>query len=410
MVDVTAAVLGTVLALVVVVTVIGGGSFYAYVLNTAGIVKDPLQEEKIKKAFDTVLSPIVCTFLILLCALIPIVFFSSGFVTDTIDQSWNYSNGAVVGLVSLIALMIFGSTKFADFSKSILGFLPSKPDFTIPDPSDATKTITNIWPIVKWLAVWIPLVIGIIILAPVISGLTGSKIAEGVTIPISVLLILVLVAGNGLLAKFTPEGAPMSGGSTFQIHPYPEGLCDVPGFGWAANQVAPASIVLTQTIAWYFMMRNFDTGNNSSAAALGGVSASVFALQWWALNLKGCLDSYTWKFWAPLVGYVLSIGLGAAGYEAVKSISVYTQSSKAGTPSGPKVKPTPGPNGPICTGGMVLDPDGYCVPKLGPGGTGPEIPISVGGQQKTSEPVDDQDAFVCEAYKDGELITSTIVE
>ena len=48
---------------------------------------------------------------------------------------------------------------------------------------------------------------------------------------------------------------------------------------------------------------------------------------------------------------------------------------------------------------------------LGPGGSQFVEQILVGGQQNTSAPVDDdQDAFVCEAYKDGELITSTIVE
>jgi hypothetical protein len=36
--------------------------------------------------------------------------------------------------------------------------------------------------------------------------------------------------------------------------------------------------------------------------------------------------------------------------------------------------------------------------------------ISVGDSAGQSQPVDDNDQFVCEAYKDGELVTSTIVE
>jgi hypothetical protein len=53
---------------------------------------------------------------------------------------------------------------------------------------------------------------------------------------------------------------------------------------------------------------------------------------------------------------------------------------------------------------------------LGPGGTAPsgfgasETIINVGGSNEKTQEVDDQDQFVCEAYKDGELVTSTIVE
>ena len=38
-----------------------------------------------------------------------------------------------------------------------------------------------------------------------------------------------------------------------------------------------------------------------------------------------------------------------------------------------------------------------------------ETPIVVGQPSKQTEPLDDNDQFVCEAYKDGELVTSTIV-
>ena len=60
-----------------------------------------------------------------------------------------------------------------------------------------------------------------------------------------------------------------------------------------------------------------------------------------------------------------------------------------------------------------MSPGGNCAPILGPGGkqkTPLESIINVGGDNTVSQPVDDSDQFVCEAYKDGELVTSTIVD
>jgi hypothetical protein len=361
---------------------------------------------------------VACTILLLICALIPMLYFSGGFFTDTINQSWNYSQASLVGLGAVFFTMIFGSTRFADFSKKIVGWLPN---FRMPDPTDPAKTIWSFytksaegkdvlswWQLIKLTGIWGLLIGGIVLLGPVISSLVGgAQWGEGITLGLAVPLVLILLAGNGLLGKFSiATGGAMKGGSTLSINPYPEGLCDVPGFGWASNPVAPASVILTQTIAWYYLIKNWDTGNSSNSIALGTSSAVIFLLQWYALNLKGCLESYSSGSWSPLIGYLISMGIAGAGYEVIKHLPT----SSSGIPSGGGTPPKPSPNGPICVNGTVMAPDGTCVKPIGPGGSKFVIPIAVGGEQKTSEPVDDQDAFVCEAYKDGELVTSTIVD
>ena len=435
MVDVAATVLGVLLALVVL-ALIGGGTFYAYLLKIAGVTPDPAQSEKVKAAFDSLLSPLVCTILILVCALIPIIFFSTGFFTDTINQSWNYSQASIIGIISVIVLKVFGSTWIADLSKKIVGWLPNLPSFRVPDPSDATKTIWSLSFGAIWRTiVWVILVGGIIVAGPITSSLVGgAQWGEGITLGVTVPFIAMLLAGNGYLGTFSEMTKSMTGGGTFQINPYPEGLCDVPGFGWAANPIAPASIVLTQSIAWYHLVKNWDLGYGSQSAALGSVSGAVFLLQWWALNLKGCLGSYRAGFYSPIIAYLLAVGIGGAGYEVIKNLPSLPGSS-TGSASGTTPAPV-NPTGLVCPAGQTPNTQGYCVPgscptgqvmssdgsgkcvaMLGPSG---EQKVPVGGTRNTSSglvgsgqsaPVDpDQDAFVCEAYKDGELVTSTIVE
>jgi hypothetical protein len=102
------------------------------------------------------------------------------------------------------------------------------------------------------------------------------------------------------------------------------------------------------------------------------------------------------------------VGLGGAGYELIKNLPSFG----GGGGGGPSVPPVPTPDGMVCPKGYYMSPSGDCVPKPGPGGLPNSVSIPVGEtQQEKSLPVEeDQDAFVCEAYKDGELVTSTIVD
>lgn len=381
-------ILGLGIAALVVASIIGGGVFIA--------AKDKIPT----------LSEILCTGTLLVSALIPLGLFSSGIFVDFINQSYQYSTGSVVGFLGVLFTSIFGSSKFADFSKSIVGFLPP------------VKDASGSW---SWL--------GIGVLALIISllggavgasfGAGGTQLGEGITIGVVAPLVLILLAGTGLMGEFSMAPGPVQGpdtidtamnklfegGGAFKIDPFPSGYCDVPGFSWASNFMAPASIVLTQTIMWFHMIQGWATGNASHTALLGSSSLLMFALQWWSLAKNGCLTPYRTGVYSPLISLIISIAVAGASYGVIKNIPASS--------SGPsKVSPTPGPTGMVCPKGYDLAPNGDCERKLGPGGIDINTrDIVVGGQQKTSAPVDDdQDAFVCEAYKDGELITSTIVD
>jgi hypothetical protein len=348
-------------------------------------------------------SSILCTGLLMLSALIPLGMFSSGLFVDFINQNYQYSTASIVGFMAVLATKLFGSTAFADISKAIVGFIPS------------IKTPTGEWSYLgfgSWFVIF-----GIIAASVGASfGAGGTSWGEGITIGVIVPLILVFLAGNGLLGNFSqasgpvygPERAPVTGGAGFRIDPYPSGYCDVPGFTWASNMIAPTSIILTQTIVWFNMIKDWDTGNSRHSILVGSVSTAVFALQWLALKMNGCLTPYKSGLFAPLVGYIISIAFAGTAYGVIKNMPA-SMSLSGGGASG-TIKPSVTPTGMKCPAGYNLSPSGDCIPNLGPGGTQFEIPIAVGGERKTSEPVDDQDAFVCEAYKDGELVTSTIVD
>jgi hypothetical protein len=369
-------------AAIIVASIIGGGVFLA--------AKDKVPT----------LDDLVCTALILISALIPLGLFSSGFFIDFINQSYQYSTGSIVGFFGALVTSIFGSSAFADFSKKITSMFPS-----FYKASDVPG-VPSEW---NW---WVLILTSIIIAVPigVSFGVGGTQWGEGITIGIVVPFVLFLLAGNGLMGSFSSSTpAPMMGGSTFQINPYPSGYCDVPGFTWAANKMAPVSIVLTQTILWFHMIQDWATGDSQHTIMMGTGSLLIFALQWLGLSKNGCLESYRSGIYSPILSLVISIAVAAASYGVLKNMPATTGLSGPAT-----VKPMPAVPGSaklVCPGGYKLAPNGDCERILGPNGTQFEKQILVGGQQNTSAPVDDdQDAFVCEAYKDGELVTSTIVE
>jgi hypothetical protein len=184
-------------------------------------------------------------------------------------------------------------------------------------------------------------------------------------------------------------------------------FCSLPGFEWLENTIAPQGIVMSMTILWYLMIELWDTGSGGQSAALGVTTAIVFIVQWLVLAKNGCLDQYRYKMYSPLIALVMAITFAGISYGIQKAIGLNSGSSSGGM-GGPI---TGGVNTKfVCPSGTGLSPDGTtCIPLSGFGGGG-EQKVPVGGKNEQSQPVNDQDQFVCEAYKDGELVTSTIVD
>jgi hypothetical protein len=213
-----------------------------------------------------------------------------------------------------------------------------------------------------------------------------------------------------------PPIEPFPEGTTFPGPPPPmEGgatdLCSLPGFEWLENKIAPQGIVMSMTVLWYLMIELWDTGAAPQSMALGITSVITFGLQWFVLQNSNCLTSYKYGSYSPIIALIMGITFAGTSYGIQKQISKYR-----GTSSVPPV-PSGTPGTFVCPTGTVPSPSGdSCVNKLGPGGTMPSgfgsstETITVGGSNEKTQAVDDNDQFVCEAYKDGELVTSTIVE
>ena len=185
-------------------------------------------------------------------------------------------------------------------------------------------------------------------------------------------------------------------------------MCSLPGFEWLENTVAPQGIVMSMTVLWYLLIELWDTGRTSQSIGLGVVTGVIFLLQGAVLYKNNCLATYKYGIYSALISLVMSVAFASSSYFIQKAIVHSSYGGASGGSTGTLVPPTPTPSGPKCPDGTVMNSSGnMCIPVL-TGAFGKKV--SVGGPSSTSAPVNDDDQFVCEAYKDGELVTSTIVE
>jgi hypothetical protein len=186
-------------------------------------------------------------------------------------------------------------------------------------------------------------------------------------------------------------------------------VCETQGpLAFASNRIAPPEIIMSMTIIWYILIEYWDTGNTSHSMGIGITGLIVFAIQWFGLWWGDCLGKnpfnpiYFAGNFAPLLALVIAGAFASSGYYIIKSIPGSSTQSQ-GSGSSPSSAIFPFISG-QCAPGTVLGVDGTCVPSSSRG-------VSVGEKSGANKslPVNDQDQFVCEAYKDGELITSTMV-
>jgi len=175
-----------------------------------------------------------------------------------------------------------------------------------------------------------------------------------------------------ILRSYSPD---MTGGAVLSS-------CSLPGFQILENMIAPQGIVMSMTILWYIMIEMWDTGQVKNTLGLGITTGVLFIVQWANLYANKCLDCYHLGNWSAVLALVLGITFAGSSYGIVKRIM-------------PSSIPKPNNN---VTNKPPLSSNSF------------DDIINVGGKDPQSLPVDDDDQFVCEAYKDGELVTSTIVD
>lgn len=358
-------------------------------------------------------APVDLSFLSLLVLYFPNTLFAYGFIADLMNGKYHYSIASVTALSGMFANKLLGGY-VVDAIMYVLSFLGAQ----FAKLSSGAQAIAATAVAVGTAAVAGPAVVAA---APAIEmaamGTPAAVAAAAPAIAPSAAAAAVGTAAASVLPTpppipDLPEGSttpppppPLAGGAT--------NLCTLPGFEWLENKIAPQGIVMSMTVLWYLMIELWDTGAGSQSMALGITTAITFGLQWLILHRNNCLTSYKYGTYSAIIALIMGITFAGTSYGIQKQLSKYTGNSTV-----PPV-PSGSPGTFVCPPGTVASPSGdACINKLGPGGTpssglgsaNTESIINVGGLNEKSQAVDDQDQFVCEAYKDGELVTSTIVE
>lgn len=156
-------------------------------------------------------------------------------------------------------------------------------------------------------------------------------------------------------------------------------FCSVPGLENFDNKYNPQNIFVTVTVLIYYMIGQWESGNASRTVVPGVTLLLIVVSQIVTMVGYGCLDPW----WSPIVSIVSGFLSGIIGFHIVKAIN------GSDTP-------------------FIANQTG---PKTAGGFGTTEAPTTdatkPADSSKCSQPTD-QDEFVCDLYKNGELITSNI--
>jgi hypothetical protein len=167
--------------------------------------------------------------------------------------------------------------------------------------------------------------------------------------------------------------------------------CTVPGFESIESQFSPQGIVLPTAIFMYLIMDFAMKRSASANIGIGVIFPAFLLIQYSVMRSSGCFDKYYWSdsFLTVLSAFIVGSVFGVSAWGIVKTFFPSSLPSSAGAPP-PAPPPPTTPSGTL---GPILPPSGSSNPNVG-----------------TCSAPNDQDQFVCDAYKNGQKITSTLVE
>jgi len=365
------------------------------------------------------------SFLSLLVLYFPNTLFAYGFIADLMNGKYHYSIASMTALGGMIANKLVGGY-VVDAIMYVLSFLGAQ----FARLSSGVQAVVATAAVVGTAAVAGPTAVAA---APALEMVAMATPAAAVAAAPAIAPAAAAAAvGTAAAANLPPppDIEPLPPGTTVPPPPPMEGgatdLCSLPGFEWLENKIAPQGIIMSMTVLWYLMIELWDTGAGPQSMALGITTAITFGLQWLVLQRSNCLLSYKYGTYSAIIALVMGITFAGTSYGIQKQISKYTGGS-GGTSSGSGSSPTSEtfvcPTGTVlnsatnkcvvtCPTGTVLNPaKTQCIPSSGGlGSSQGETLINVGGPNEKNQALNDDDQFVCEAYKDGELVTSTIAQ
>lgn len=171
-----------------------------------------------------------------------------------------------------------------------------------------------------------------------------------------------------------PPPLPRTGGDAISN----AALCSFPGLEKFDNKWAPQNILVTTAIMFYYMIGEWESGNANRTIAPGVALLATVLGQIGVRYSARCLD----PIWSPAVSIVAGAAFGIGGYHVIKAVS----GSSAPFIQNQTDKTTPG---------------GFSSVE-GP----PTDATKPADGSKCAEASGDD--FVCDLYKNGELITTTV--
>jgi hypothetical protein len=176
--------------------------------------------------------------------------------------------------------------------------------------------------------------------------------------------------------------------------------CTVPGFENLESILAPQSFVVIFSLYFFFLIDILLNNPGQSVAGLSGLAAVALLVQGLLIAQNGCWKAeYYWKSFYMTVPVLLSAVFGVLAAVIVGFSTQAIRKTLPGSSTDKNINPTGSSSGGFGSSGPVTGPTGdSALPPVGG---------STGGSSGSGS---DDNQFVCEAYKNGELITSTIAE
>jgi hypothetical protein len=234
------------------------------------------------------------------------------------------------------------------------------------------------------------------LLAYGIAGDVVNQEGPRLSIPSIAAVLSILVVGIGSQMFATSYGANLSAQDTSGLM-----WCTIPGLEGVESPYFPTAFMSTAIIGFYYLCWAWHTGRPSTSTLLAfGI---VWIAQFGTFIFGECAMSYKPLFGSVLINILLStlagIVIGAISFgSASGNIRLNPYNLPGGTASGAAPGAAPG-NPPAhlskCPDGSVPI-DGRC-----PYRTGHSQPVQDGGDENT---------FVAELYKNGQLVTDSIAK
>lgn len=250
-------------------------------------------------------------------ALLPFLVIAAGPIVDMINNQFQYNVASITGILSIFYTSFIGSQRFTDFSTSVFGIFGND----------------------TWYKKLAPFAIILAIYAAVGGSLAGTgHLTTSVTavVGMSLLIVPMILAQFGLFrtstvvpipvtslpgkiaawASGTPiVAAAVTGGGLLEVS---GDACILSGYDFFETPIAPSNIILPMTVLMCHMIEYLDTQNTGGAISVGGLAASILALQWIGFRNNGCSRYYSSSWAAPLVALAISGIFAGSSYGILK--------------------------------------------------------------------------------------------